>query len=655
MRLLAIAVAAAATLSVGAARAAPPPIEAYGALPQIEQVSLSPSGKRVAMFLNKNDQHVLVVRELEGDKKVLKSTQLNDRIGGSEWGDDDHLFVFGHRTENTGTPYVYEQGFLFLMNLKTGQTKQVAPVESTNTGSGGRTDDPVDNIGGIERVVHKDGRTFGYFQEGRRLYRVDLDSLQIIQVARSGEDQGNFVLSADAEIMARMQYKDHGRKWSILKGQDSTTVFAQGEADVGGGLVLGLGRTPDTVLIANNENGTLTGLREVSLKDGAISKDMVEGAEAAPLHHPQSGLLIGFNLGGFVEDSYFLDPDIQAKWDSVKAAFKGRKVSLESLDYSLDRWVVRTEGDHDSGHFYMIDLASHRAIPLGGQYPDIKDNDVGAFAWFDYKAQDGMAEKALITLPPGYTMETAHNLPAAVLPHGGPQARDTFGFDWWAQALASRGYVVIQPQYRGSGGFGRDFERAGWGQWGKLMQTDVSDAFHAVAAKGIVDPNRACIVGWSYGGYTTLAAATLQAGLYRCAAAGAAPADLNAMLVWTRDRGGKYSSTMRYWKASMALKGEDDPAGAAISPARLASRVNAPLMIIHGRQDTTVPLEQGQLMADAMRAAHKPVEFVILENETHHIEAASTRTKMLQAMTGFLARNNPTSVTAANPGAAATR
>ncbi len=624
------ALGAAAGLATSA-MAAPPPVETYGALPLYQSMSLSPSGKLVAIILNKGEQHVLVVRQIEGEKKVLRTSSLNDRVGGVRWADDDHLYVTTHRTFDTGTEYVREGGFLFLINLKKNTAQQVTPDEDTGV------------IGLPELITHSGGHTYGYFQVGRRLFRQDLDTEQLVPVARTGEDQGDFLLAPDATILARMEHKNHGRKWTILKGQDSETVLASGEAEVGGGEILGLGRTADKVLVATNENGTLSGIHEISLVDGKVSGPLVQGGgfEVTPLYDHVTLRLIGFHVGGFIDDNQFLDPALQHKWDSVQAAFPKEKVTLASTDDAKNRFIVLTEGDHDSGHFFMIDLSERKAIPLGAQYPDIKAGDVGAFSWFDYHAQDGTAEKTIVTLPPGYTMETARNLPGVVLPHGGPQARDRFGFDWWSQALASRGYVVIQPEYRGSGGFGLEFERAGWGQWGKLMQTDVSDAFKAVAAKGIIDPGRTCIVGWSYGGYATLAAATLQPGLYRCAAAGAAPADLNAMLVWTRDQGGKDGYGMRYWKQSMALKGEGDPAGAAVSPAKHAAAVQGPLMIIHGREDTTVPLEQGEIMLNAMRAANKPVEFVILEHETHHIESASTRTKMLQAMSGFLIRNNP--------------
>ena len=607
----------------------PPPISVYGSLPAIERLTLSPSGLRLAMFLNKGDQKVIVLRRLDGDKGVIKTVQLNDRVGGAQWADDEHLFVYTHRTLDTGTENVRETNFLYLINLKTGATTQVAP-----------DGDFVVSL--PELVIRKDGHLYGYFQGDKFLFREDLDTLSWTILAKAGEGQGDFVLTEQGEIAARMEFSDRGKKWKILKGLGDPTILAQGQSEVGGGQVLGLGRTANTVLVANNENGTLSDIREYDLTTGKPSEPLVEGIEANPIHSRSSQLLEGFDLNGFVEDVYFLDEALQAKWESVKAAFKGQKVRLGSRDKANLKWVVYVSGPSDSGHYFLVDLGAKQAIPLGARYPDISSDQVGRFDWIDYKAADGKALKALVTLPPGRTFDSVRSLPAVVLPHGGPQARDSFGFDWWSQALASRGYVVIQPQYRGSGGYGQAFEREGWGQWGRLMQTDVSDALKAMVDKGWVDASRVCIVGWSYGGYATMAGVTLQNGIYRCAAAGAGVYDLNAMLVWNRDRYGKLQQSERYWKTSMALKSESDPAGALVSPAKNAANVTVPVMLIHGRQDTTVPIEQSEEMAAALRAAGKSFEYVVLENETHHIETGSLRIKMLDAMIGFLLKHNPT-------------
>ena len=177
------------------------------------------------------------------------------------------------------------------------------------------------------------------------------------------------------------------------------------------------------------------------------------------------------------------------------------------------------------------------------------------------------------------------------------------------------------------------------------METDVSDAIPALAAKGIIDPKRACIVGWSYGGYATLAGVTVQQGFYRCAAAGGAVSDLNGMMWWTQHRSlNKQEPAMRYWEQAMGLKNADDFTGKLYSPAKLASRADAPILLIHGKDDTVVPIAQANEMADALRGAHKSVQVLILPTSDHWIGAGSqtNRQAMLTAMVGFLEKYNPT-------------
>jgi dipeptidyl aminopeptidase/acylaminoacyl peptidase len=246
----------------------------------------------------------------------------------------------------------------------------------------------------------------------------------------------------------------------------------------------------------------------------------------------------------------------------------------------------------------------------------------------------------VLTLPPG---RTAHGLPVVVLPHGGPQARDYPGFDWWAQAFAARGYAVFQPNFRGSSGYGRAFVDAGHGQWGRKMQTDISDGLAALAVQGIVDPKRACIVGASYGGYAALAGVTVQHGLYRCAVADAGVADLRQMLKYEDAKSGydASSSTMRYWKQFMGASSASDDSLDAISPAALAGQADAPILLIHGKDDTVVPFAQSLEMQAALKRANKPVEMVVMPNEDHWLSRPETRLSMLTAAVAFVQKYNP--------------
>jgi dipeptidyl aminopeptidase/acylaminoacyl peptidase len=210
-----------------------------------------------------------------------------------------------------------------------------------------------------------------------------------------------------------------------------------------------------------------------------------------------------------------------------------------------------------------------------------------------WRAADGLTLSGVLTLPPG---RAARALPLVVLPHGGPEARDYPGFDWWAQAYASRGYAVFQPNFSGSGGYDIGLRNAGLGQWGRKMQTDISDGVADLARQGIVDPKRACIVGGSYGGYAALAGVTVQQGLYRCAVSVAGVADLAEMLAYNRDRAGLRSDTMRYWKAFMGVNDSTDDSLNAISPVLRASHADAPILLIHGKEDIRVPINQSERM-----------------------------------------------------------
>ena len=326
----------------------------------------------------------------------------------------------------------------------------------------------------------------------------------------------------------------------------------------------------------------------------------------------------------------------------TKKAFPGLNVWLESADDGFDHLVVKTEGEGDSGTYWLVDIAAGRADPLGYVYPDVPAKAVGNVKMVDYKAADGLQLHGILTLPAGRAPKA---LPVIVLPHGGPHARDYLGFDWWAQALASRGYAVFQPNFRGSSGYGHDFAMAGFGEWGRKMQTDISDGLKYLADQGIVDPKRACIVGGSYGGYAALAGVTLQHGLYRCAVSVAGVSDLRAMLSDEADKSHQQEEgegpELRYWKDMMGAKRVGDARLREVSPANQADQADAPILLIHGKDDTTVPIEQSRIMERALKRAGKPVEFVELDSEDHYLSREPTRIAMLKAAIAFVEQYDP--------------
>lgn len=205
--------------------------------------------------------------------------------------------------------------------------------------------------------------------------------------------------------------------------------------------------------------------------------------------------------------------------------------------------------------------------------------------------------------------------------------------------MASRGYAVLQVNYRGSAGFSWNFLQAGFGQWGRKMQTDLSDGVRYLAADGTIDPKRVCIVGASYGGYAALAGAALDPGVYRCAASVAGLSDMRRFVAWSKMRSGV--EAQRYWSRFMGAQGLSDPVLQQISPALHVDKVSIPILLIHGKDDTVVPLEQSRLMESALQKAGKPVEVLVMEGEDHWLSRGDTRLQMLNSVVAFLEKHNP--------------
>lgn len=300
--------------------------------------------------------------------------------------------------------------------------------------------------------------------------------------------------------------------------------------------------------------------------------------------------------------------------------------------------VVLVDSPTEGPTYALVDFNTKRADWLAGPYPDVLPADLAEVRPLRFKASDGLELTGYLTLPKG---RDPKKLPLIVNPHGGPAARDAPGFDWWSQAMASRGYAVLRVNFRGSAGFGRSFMHAGFGEWGRKMQSDLSDGVRMLAADGTIDPERVCIVGASYGGYAALAGVTLQRGIYRCAASIAGVSDLRRMVGWSRMQSG--AATQRYWVRFMGAEDPRDPVLRELSPSEKAAGIATPVLLVHGRDDTVVPLEQTTIMEKALKAAGAPAEVVIMPGEDHWLSRGETRLRMLQAVMSFVEKNNPPS------------
>jgi dipeptidyl aminopeptidase/acylaminoacyl peptidase len=223
-----------------------------------------------------------------------------------------------------------------------------------------------------------------------------------------------------------------------------------------------------------------------------------------------------------------------------------------------------------------------------------------------------------------------------ILPHGGPESYDRIGFDWLAQAIANQGFLVIQPQFRGSIGFGLEHRLAGYGQWGKKMQDDLSDSLLSLIKKKIVNPEKVCIVGASYGGYAALAGGAFTPDLYQCVVSINGVSDINKMLGSTEYYYGNDHWVLSYWKELVARGDADKNSLAAISPENYAVNFTAPTLLIHSENDQVVLIKQSENMESELKREKKSVKFVELEDDNHHLSTNTGRLRALEEIISFL-------------------
>jgi dipeptidyl aminopeptidase/acylaminoacyl peptidase len=276
------------------------------------------------------------------------------------------------------------------------------------------------------------------------------------------------------------------------------------------------------------------------------------------------------------------------------------------------------------------------------------DHDFAPVRPISFRNRDGVQLQGYLTLP---LSREARGLPLVLMPHGGPFARDRWSFDPWVQFLASRGYAVLQVNFRGSTGYGRDFVERGIGQWGSGMIDDLEDGVDWLVREGTVDAGHVCVVGASYGGYAALWAPIRKPERYRCAVSFAGISDIGAMLRYDNRR---FTATRyaREWRRR--VQGEEAIDLGAISPLRQADRIRVPLLIAHGEKDTNVPVSQSRDLIRALARRNAVVESVFYPEGEHGFTRAQDSIDFLRRLEAFLARHNPPGQAASAPRAAAT-
>ena len=636
------------------AHAAPPPIAAFFNNSAFNGAMLSPDGRYLAAFIGADDRRDgLAVVELDTLKATMVAQFSDTDIGKAQWVNNERL-MFSTTDKARGQRDLRYAPGLYVVDRDGKHYRQLALRRNEFLRS---SDDNRELLPWHTFMLDQAGaQDSDYVYVADAIYNRDNGVVEDLLrlntrngIAQPVDHPGtarSWLLDQNGEPrllqtldknVASVHYLDPAtRQWRTLLSYDGYT----GEGSNFHPLAFG----PDGALyVVSNAGRDKSALYRYDLNNNQLSpQHMVEldGFDFRGHLVISKQRLLGVRIHADAEGTTWFDPAMKELQAQIDARLPGTINLITPPARPETAWVlIESYSDKQPRRYLVYNTDNKRMSEVGRMAPLIKAADMGPRELFHYKARDGLQIPAWLTLPPGGAQK---NLPMVVLVHGGPWVRGG-SWNWNAEAefLASRGYAVLEPEFRGSTGYGKQLFYAGWKQWGLAMQDDIADGTRWAVAQGYADPKRVCIAGASYGGYATLMGLIKDPDLYKCGVEWAGVTDINLMY----DSGWFYSSDLSNdWKQYGMPHLIGDPVKdaaqlQATSPLLQAARLKQPLLMAYGGADQRVPLNHGLKFRDAVQAGNPQVEWVEYNEEGHGWTLPKNRIDFWGRVERFLDKN----------------
>ncbi|MGM9490111.1 alpha/beta hydrolase family protein [Ideonella sp. YS5] len=628
------------------------PLEAFAGLPAVDEVTLSPDGERYAALMNVGKETVLITRELMGSppvKALLKTDNREFRFQWIRWVNNERLVMSVMYPSQRGWVEVAETRLLSIKRDGTGVNNLVRYSHF---------DDHRERAQFQDRVVDwlpEDGHHLllqltdtGESTPG--VYRVDVDTGRRVPVQSGRSNVYEWITDLSHRVRVGIRQRDAQVEVLVCNpdGSNWRTAWSFGLFDREAVWPMGFGTDPNSLYVHADHEGR-QGIFAVDLADPRLPRKLLLANERmdvggslmrAPGTHEVIGARVGLHGDATVG---IWDEATKQLLSSIDQALPQRRNHLLELSEDGKRYLLYSSGNGVPGQYYVGLKDEGTLSLLVEEYPALSGLDLPRKRSLTIGARDGTRLPVLLTLPSGNP--SPKGLPTVLLPHGGPVAMDSNDFDPLVQFLADRGYAVLQVNFRGSAGFGHAHMSAGLRRWGLEMQDDLTDAVKWLTESGVADPARVCIVGASYGGYAALMGGAKTPELYRCVVSFAGVSDLIDLgaheAQFVNGRGVYAEQVGSLWSDRDRLK--------ATSPSRLAGQFKAPVLLLHGTLDRSVPFEQSETMADALKSAGKRFRFVRQEGGDHHLSGQLQRTEFYREVEAFLGEHLAAPAAAAAP------
>jgi dipeptidyl aminopeptidase/acylaminoacyl peptidase len=599
---------------------------------------LSPDGKRIAVSVEADGKDSILVLDAATKEPITRMTEGNDEfeLEWFRWAGNDRILI-----STSGTTVVYGEEFrytrLMVSDLVARTTTYVGLPQEGLMGDdvlyvapdGSYVVLALQQSAVDEPEVRRfplDGTKNNVKLVDRRsnVWDWDADDKGVVRV-------GYYVQDDEVSVLYRKSATDDFKVIARFSGnKDADRVQLYSALKI-------MGDTDDGLTLAKGPSGKIA-LRHVNLTTGQLGEVIYENRDADVTDFTVDAT--GRPVAAFYTDDRdriaWLDPKMAEVQRKLENALAGQDLWIMSRAKDNSRMLVSAGAANDPGAFYIFTPATRTLDYVSDYRPGMPLGALAAVKPVTYTARDGTLIHAYLTLPKG---REPKNLPLIIMPHGGPYGiRDKLDYNDEVQFLANRGYAVLQPNYRGSGGYGEAFEKLGDGQIGRTMQDDLDDAEDWAVKQGIADKDRVCIDGSSYGGYAALWGVERNPERYRCAASFAGVTDFNKMLKYDADFFSR--SGRKKWNAR--VRGDKTFDMDSVSPARQAAKLTRPVLIAHGKRDSRVPFSQFKEMRNALASANFPqVDYLVFDKEGHGFDTAEDEQKWYDALEAFLKKYNP--------------
>jgi dipeptidyl aminopeptidase/acylaminoacyl peptidase len=600
----------------------------FGSLEAVQQISLSPNGERVAFIAPaaglRNELFVVATTEGARPQRILVASGAPEQLHWCAWESDDRLIceIGGRRQVGDDV-----QGFERLVALDPdgGNVIVLGAAGSRTRYGGGLIDwlpaEPGQILmtmpsGSVDRV---DVRT----NQNRTLYPA-----RDIPAAYLTDGNGTIRVMVTQQVVADAQLVGTQRFYYRMQGSTDWRPMSASSVLASDGF---------RPAMVDGPGNRVIGFQKIDGRDAVLAYPL-DGSDVPQTvyAHPEVDVddlvrigaqrrFVGVSFATERRQTAYFDPAVERQAASLSRALGGRQVHVIASSDNDSRLLIWAGSDVDAGTYYLFTPATRQLRPLLVERPQLAAVTLSPVRPITFTAADGTSIPGYLTLPPGRT--DARGLPAVVMPHGGPSARDEWGFDWLSQYLAQQGYAVLQPNFRGSSGYGDAwYQHNGFQSW-RTAIGDVTDGGRWLVADQGVDAARLSIVGWSYGGYAALQSAVLAPGLFRSVVAVAHVTDLAAL---RRD-------AQRYVTGD--IQRDFIGVGPHVregSPAQNAASITVPVLMFHGTLDTNVAVEQSRIMQRELLRARRSVELVEYPGLEHSLMTGEARQDMLRRITAFL-------------------